>query len=74
MDDMAQGRRDGGMILIEHLPFETDGGIGGRADGIGLIVLATDFTIEHEWRRIFAALPEVALYESRIFELGHHHA
>ncbi len=53
------------MILIEHLPFETDGGIGERAR-IGLIVLASDFTIEHEWRAIFAALPGVALYESRL--------
>ena len=34
---------------------------------IGLIVLASDFTIEHEWRAIFAALPGVALYESRLF-------
>ncbi|MFO1089277.1 MAG: aspartate/glutamate racemase family protein [Hyphomicrobiales bacterium] len=54
------------MILIEHLPYETDSGIG-SGGRIGLIVLATDFTIEHEWRRIFAALPDVALYESRIF-------
>lgn len=53
------------MILIEHLPFETDSGIGPRGR-IGLIVLATDFTIEHEWRRIFAALPDVAVYATRI--------
>jgi maleate isomerase len=54
------------MILIEHLPFETDAGIGERGR-IGLIVLASDFTIEHEWRAIFGALPGVALYESRLF-------
>jgi maleate isomerase len=53
------------MILIEHLPFETDGGIAARA-AIGLLVLATDFTIEHEWRAIMTGLPGVALYESRI--------
>ena len=53
------------MILIEHLPFETDLGIASRAR-IGLIVLATDFTIEHEWRRICAGLDGVAVYESRI--------
>lgn len=53
------------MILIEHLPFTTDRGIASRAR-IGLIVLATDYTIEHEWRRIMADLPGVALYESRI--------
>jgi maleate isomerase len=54
-----------GMILIEHLPFETGQGIASRAR-IGLIVLATDFTIEHEWRRIMAGLDGVALYQSRI--------
>jgi maleate isomerase len=53
------------MILIEHLPFATDGGIASRAR-IGLIVLATDFTIEHEWRMIVGGLPGVALYQSRI--------
>ena len=53
------------MILIEHLPFETDGGIASRAR-LGLLVLATDFTIEHEWRAILGGLPGVALYQSRI--------
>jgi maleate isomerase len=53
------------MTLIEHLPFETDGGIASRAR-IGLLVLASDFTIEHEWRRIMGGLEGVALYESRI--------
>ena len=54
-----------GMTLIEHLPFDTDEGIASRAR-IGLMVLATDFTIEHEWRAIMAGLKGVALYESRI--------
>jgi len=53
------------MILAEHLSFRTDGGIASRA-AIGLIVLATDYTIEHEWRRIMSGLEGVALYESRI--------
>jgi maleate isomerase len=52
-------------ILIEHLPYELDGGIAERAS-IGLIVLATDYTIEHEWRQVFAAVDGVALYQSRI--------
>lgn len=51
--------------LIEHLPFKTDSGIASRAR-IGLIVLATDFTIEHEYRALLAKLPGVALYQSRI--------
>lgn len=54
-----------GMVLVEHLPFETDGGIAARA-ALGLIVLASDFTIEHEWRAIMGGLPGVALYQSRI--------
>ncbi len=52
-------------ILIEHLPFKTDSGVAGRGR-IGLIVLATDFTIEHEWRQIMSGLSGVALYQSRI--------
>ena len=53
------------MILIENLPFETDQGIASRAR-LGLLVLATDFTIEHEWRAIMAGIPGVAFYQSRI--------
>lgn len=51
--------------LIEHLPYELDGGIARRAS-IGLIVLATDYTIEYEWRKLFAEVDGVALYQSRI--------
>lgn len=58
----------GEMELIEHLPFTTDAGIGAKAR-IGLVVLATDYTMEHEFRRIFARpeLPAgVDFYEARI--------
>ncbi len=48
------------------LPFRVDRGIGERAR-IGLVVLATDQTIEHEWRLVFRGLPGVALYQSRIW-------
>jgi maleate isomerase len=65
MNDMAPEKPDCGMALIERLPFETDDGIASRAR-LGLLVLATDFTIEHEWRAIMAGLPGVALYQSRI--------
>ncbi|MFT5220608.1 MAG: maleate isomerase [Planctomycetota bacterium] len=51
--------------LIENLPFDVDEGIARRA-AIGLIVLATDYTIEHEWRQLFARVDGVALYQSRI--------
>jgi maleate isomerase len=48
------------------LPFSLDGGTGPRAR-LGLLVLATDQVIEHEWRLILAGLPGVALYESRLW-------
>ena len=51
-------------VRIETLPFETDPGLGGRAR-IGLIVLASDHTVEAEFRRIID-LPGVAIYQSRI--------
>jgi maleate isomerase len=62
---LREAKPDQDMILIEHLPFQTDSGIASRAR-IGLIVLATDFTIEHEWRKIITPLAGVALYQSRI--------
>ena len=66
MNEVARGLKpQSDTILIEHLPFETDLGIASRAR-LGLLVLATDFTIEHEWRAILGQLPGVALYESRI--------
>lgn len=58
-------RLDDGLIIDrQHLPYLLDEGIGRRAR-IGLIVLATDQTIEYEFRRLLA-LPGVALYESRL--------
>src|SRR5919108_1929799 len=48
----------------QQMPYQLDEGIGYRAR-IGLIVLATDQTIEYEFRRMLA-LPGVALYESRL--------
>ena len=41
-----QTSTDGGYTLIEHLPFTTAKVIGARAR-IGLVVLASDYTIEH---------------------------
>jgi len=46
------------------LDFALDEGIASRA-AIGLVVLATDHTIEYEWRRMLA-IEGVAFYESRI--------
>jgi maleate isomerase len=47
-----------------RLDFSLDEGIARRA-AIGLVVLATDHTIEHEWRKLLA-LDGVAFYESRV--------
>jgi len=56
----------GGLVLNrQDLPFSLDEGIARRA-AIGLIVLATDHTIEHEWRWMLGNLSGVAFYESRI--------
>lgn len=46
------------------LAFQTDGGIGTRAN-LGVIVLETDETLEHEFRQIMTA-PGLAFYVSRI--------
>lgn len=49
----------------QKMPYELDDGLGVRGR-IGLIVLATDQTIEHEFRKMLD-IPGVAFYESRIY-------
>lgn len=51
--------------FIDNLPYTLDDGFAARAS-IGLIVLATDYTIETEWHSMFSQLPGVALYHARI--------
>ena len=60
MDDLATN-----MVDLGVLPCTLDGGIGRRA-AIGLLVLATDQTMEHEFRQLIRQ-PGVALYESRLW-------
>jgi maleate isomerase len=55
---------DGLLVNRQLMPFTMDQGIAQRA-AIGVIVLATDQTIEHEYRKIFR-IDGVALYQSRI--------
>ncbi len=50
--------------MIEHLAFTTGPGIGARAR-IALVVLASDYTVEHEFRRVIT-IPGVDFYEARI--------
>src|SRR5208282_5838246 len=47
------------------MPSELDKGVAWRA-AIGLVVLATDQTMEHEFRALLR-LPGVAVFESRVF-------
>src|SRR4051812_6830743 len=67
MTTLAERTRtsEGVTAPLPRLPFALDAGVAQRAR-LGLIVLATDHTIEHEWRRILADVPGVGLYESRI--------
>ena len=51
-------------VSLSHMPFTFDRGIAHRA-AIGLIVLATDQTIEHEFRQMLA-IDGVVFYETRI--------
>ena len=50
--------------LIEHIPFTIDGGFGSSAR-IGLVVLASDYTVEREFRQVFQS-PDVEFYTARI--------
>ncbi len=49
----------------ERLPFQTDGGVGTRAN-LGLIVLRTDQTVEDEFRYLLPDTGGIGLYETRI--------
>jgi len=49
---------------LKHMPHQFDGGLGSRAS-IGLVVLASDQTIEQEYRRL-VNLPGVAVYQTRL--------
>ena len=52
-------------IDLGVLPSQLDGGLASRA-AIGLVVLATDQTMEHEFR-VLLRQPGVAFYEARVF-------
>ena len=51
-------------VIRNHIPFELDEGIANRA-AIGVIVLGSDHTLEHEFRQ-YLDINGVAFYESRI--------
>jgi len=64
MNETALRRPSGSVVSKDHMPFDLDGGIAHRAR-IGIIVLATDHTLEHEFRQILTQ-DGVAFYETRI--------
>ena len=64
---MAEAARkvDIGLLLNRtHMPYRLEPGIAHRAR-IGLVVLASDHTIEHEWKRMLD-IDGIAVYHSRI--------
>lgn len=62
--DRPETGSDDQFTLIENLPFTTASVIGARAR-IGLVVLASDYTIEHEFRAMIN-VPGVDLFMARI--------
>ena len=56
-----------------NIPFTLDKGIAHRA-ALGLIVLATDHTIEHEWRAMLTGIDGRRLLREPALELGLDHA
>ncbi len=64
MGNLLRDGGDEGFVNLTGLPFDLDPGIAARAR-IGVIVLGSDHTVEHEFRRIID-LPGVAFYEARI--------
>ena len=63
--ETAAAPAESGPMDLGVVPSELDGGVAARA-AIGLVVLATDQTMEHEFR-ILVRQPGVAFYESRVF-------
>lgn len=61
---LGEAAEDGILVNRTHMPFDLDPGIAHRAR-IGVIVLATDHTLEYEYRKIIN-IDGVALYQSRI--------
>ena len=64
MSEAAVQTRDTLLVNRIHMPHRLDGGVAHRAR-IGLVVLASDHTIEHEWRRMLD-IDGIAVYQSRI--------
>lgn len=62
--DTVDAQHSADFHLIENIPFTTAQVIGSRAR-IGMVVLASDYTIEHEFRTMID-MPGVDVFEARI--------
>jgi maleate isomerase len=62
---LLKARPDRAVVDRRNMPYAVDEGLGARAR-IGLLVLASDQTIEHELR-LALALPGVAFYGARLY-------
>lgn len=51
-------------LTLEHLPFTLNEGVGATAK-LGLVALASDYTIEHEFRQVMTD-PQFGLFTARI--------
>ena len=65
-DPLERSPAKPGYRLLSDLPFTLDASIAHRL-AVGVIVLASDQTLEHEWRTILHGLAGVAFYESRLW-------
>ena len=65
LTEVAAPSAHSGPLDLGVLPSELDGGVASRA-AIGLVVLATDQTMEHEFRALVRK-PGVAIYKTRVF-------
>lgn len=64
---LVEPRSDNPLLVDRrNIPFSLDKGIAHRA-ALGVIVLATDHTLEHEWRLMLSGLPGVGYYQSRLW-------
>lgn len=61
----AESAKNTGFVDAGELPCDLDKGIAARA-AIGLVVLATDQTMEHEFRRLLP-LEQIGIYCTRVF-------
>lgn len=54
--------------LLEHLPYELGAGVG-HAAKIGMVVLSSDYTVDHEFRQVFgeqSIADSIGIFQTRV--------